>query len=723
MAVVIYGPHGPEGPPGDDGLFWRGAWVTATAYAKDDAVSYGGSSYIATSAHTAGATTEPGVGVDWATVWDLVAQKGAQGDPGAAGAVILDDLTDVDVTTVAPTDKQALVYDLASTLWKPGSVAAGSGGGGVYEGVSAKIVTPFSIPTALWTKVDFDAEDYDTNGFHDLVTNKSRLTIPAGMGGKYSVFASAYFDETGSSAGDRFLEIRKNGVAQYGADHFPGTSRRGSTSAEVDVVAGDYIELYVFQSSGGPLTVKNTEGGTRLSMHKSLGGSGTATGAIVAANNHRPVANVSYSPPLGSTYADVDPALEVSFTATTTTAVVVLNAIVVNIGGATQFWNLRSGGVDVPNTGTLVANNFSADTEWARQEVAIVVTGLTPGQTYTYRWGAYSSVQQTTIIAGPDRSMTMLVFAVGPNMVPAGSAGVGARAAKASSATQSLTHNTWTKVTYNVERFDVGGVVADPTTGVFTAPKAGKYLLTGGVVFASNATGLRAIRFVKNGGATVHDQLIGYQYAVPNSATDHRMSTSTIVDLVAGDTITFEAYQGSGAALNIGFATADFDACYLAMWQIDAGSSSTAAGGILAQTYYSPVPGVSTAMTWGNTQSPIEWPDVTKRRVTFTVPASGIVNITVEGWAEPSNQWLLGVAPQGTQCADAKMIKQSATHGHFSGTFRYEGLTPGAVVTYEATANRKANALTFRAGTTSTDTHDNNNTSYGPFIITAYAGV
>ena len=76
------GPQGPQGIQGEQGPgwnAWQGAWVTSTAYAVNDAVENGGSAYIATSAHTSSASTEPGVGASWQTVWDLVAQKGADG--------------------------------------------------------------------------------------------------------------------------------------------------------------------------------------------------------------------------------------------------------------------------------------------------------------------------------------------------------------------------------------------------------------------------------------------------------------------------------------------------------------------------------------------------------------------------------------------------------------------------------------------------------------------
>lgn len=78
-ATGATGPTGSTGATGPAWDQWQGAWLTATAYAVNDAVENDGSSYICTSGHTSGAGTEPGVGASWATVWDLVAAKGADG--------------------------------------------------------------------------------------------------------------------------------------------------------------------------------------------------------------------------------------------------------------------------------------------------------------------------------------------------------------------------------------------------------------------------------------------------------------------------------------------------------------------------------------------------------------------------------------------------------------------------------------------------------------------
>lgn len=59
------------------------AWQTGLGYTANlTSVIYGGKHYICTSSHTAGSTTEPGVGASWATVWSEV--SGAGDDLGSA---------------------------------------------------------------------------------------------------------------------------------------------------------------------------------------------------------------------------------------------------------------------------------------------------------------------------------------------------------------------------------------------------------------------------------------------------------------------------------------------------------------------------------------------------------------------------------------------------------------------------------------------------------------
>jgi hypothetical protein len=72
------GAPGVPGPAGPKGLDWRGAWQPAVAYEKDQAVSTGGSSWIARRANTGVAPAE---GADWT----IVAAKGDRGEAGLPG--------------------------------------------------------------------------------------------------------------------------------------------------------------------------------------------------------------------------------------------------------------------------------------------------------------------------------------------------------------------------------------------------------------------------------------------------------------------------------------------------------------------------------------------------------------------------------------------------------------------------------------------------------------
>lgn len=117
---VLFVPKGDVGDPGA-GLNWRSSWLTATSYAVADGVKNGGASYICTVAHTSGASTEPGVGASWTTVWDPIAEKGAAGS-GSGDMVAANNLSDLaNAATAFANIKQAAtetatgVVELATT--------------------------------------------------------------------------------------------------------------------------------------------------------------------------------------------------------------------------------------------------------------------------------------------------------------------------------------------------------------------------------------------------------------------------------------------------------------------------------------------------------------------------------------------------------------------------------------------------------------------------------
>lgn len=109
--------------------------------------------------------------------------------------------------------------------------------------------------------LDAEAYDWSVSAMHDLVTNNSRITIPET--GLYTIFASATI--AANATGRRSLTVRKNaaGVAGAGTAVF-ALNTGGSTGTFGTVVegckdypltAGDYIEMFMFQDSGGSLAL------------------------------------------------------------------------------------------------------------------------------------------------------------------------------------------------------------------------------------------------------------------------------------------------------------------------------------------------------------------------------------------------------------------------------------------------------------------------------------
>ena len=79
---------------GVKGLDWTGPWQDTTSYQVDDAVENGGVAYICIQDHTSATANEPDTGGSWTTYWQVLAKAGPD----------LGDLDDVTITSVAVND-------------------------------------------------------------------------------------------------------------------------------------------------------------------------------------------------------------------------------------------------------------------------------------------------------------------------------------------------------------------------------------------------------------------------------------------------------------------------------------------------------------------------------------------------------------------------------------------------------------------------------------------
>jgi hypothetical protein len=125
-----------------------------------------------------------------------------------------------------------------------------------------------ALANATWVKVQLNGESYDEKSEFDSTTN---FRFTALKDGYYQVNANVLVANTGATSSFYVQSsIYVNGVAY--SNGMRGTLRITNASSHVsDVIpltAGQYIELYVYQNSGGALTITNGATETYMSVHK-----------------------------------------------------------------------------------------------------------------------------------------------------------------------------------------------------------------------------------------------------------------------------------------------------------------------------------------------------------------------------------------------------------------------------------------------------------------------
>ena len=146
-----------------------------------------------------------------------------------------------------------LVADSAEATGLKWAAPAASG----FKGCELRKSANQSISNLTDTAVTFDSETFDTDGFHSTSSNTSRITIPAGLGGKYRFTFVARF--AGNSTGLRNLKFNINGSeggALYRNSNNGSSAAIFNASIVLDLSAGDYVEMIVFQDSGGSLNLE-----------------------------------------------------------------------------------------------------------------------------------------------------------------------------------------------------------------------------------------------------------------------------------------------------------------------------------------------------------------------------------------------------------------------------------------------------------------------------------
>lgn len=127
---------------------------------------------------------------------------------------------------------------------------------GAHAGCRVYRVLVQSIPDSTWTAVAFTHELYDTDTIHSTSSNTSRLNC--NTAGVYTISGHIEFEEDDPTVGIRAVSIKFNGTTYIARvsrepDHkYPSFS----ITTLYTLAVADYVELFVYQSSGAALDVE-----------------------------------------------------------------------------------------------------------------------------------------------------------------------------------------------------------------------------------------------------------------------------------------------------------------------------------------------------------------------------------------------------------------------------------------------------------------------------------
>jgi microcystin-dependent protein len=278
-AQGIQGPMGPVGPQGaigpqGTGINYRGMWSATANYAVNDAVTYGGSSYVALK-------TSVGVvpGTD-STTWGIFAAQGAtgatgaigsQGPAGATGATgapgpASTSITQAQFTQPAVNANVTILVDQNS--WCPAGSVVFIAGGGYYEVESVPDSTHLVLQNPGWTNAATPGSIVPSGS---LVTAAGVEGAPGTPGATGSVGPQGQQGVPGSQA---YSILQTSFVVPT-----PGSV----VTLTVDSTAWMVLGLYFYIVGAGYYQV-NTIGGTTLLTAANLGYTGNATPSTTIAS-------------------------------------------------------------------------------------------------------------------------------------------------------------------------------------------------------------------------------------------------------------------------------------------------------------------------------------------------------------------------------------------------------------------------------------------------------
>jgi hypothetical protein len=187
-------------------------------------------------------------------------------------------IVDANVTTAKIADANITLAKLsatgtqdATTFLRGDNTFASAGGTNTPNFSANRISGAVTFPVNTVTKLVFNNELYDSASAYD--TSNGRFTVPSGQGGKYHFSATFLsYEIVNNNITSWYTYFYKNGsnelfAAQSETASF-GSYRRNVLGADLELSAGDYIELYARVGTTGTAGIEVGHSYNRFSGFK-----------------------------------------------------------------------------------------------------------------------------------------------------------------------------------------------------------------------------------------------------------------------------------------------------------------------------------------------------------------------------------------------------------------------------------------------------------------------
>jgi Collagen triple helix repeat (20 copies) len=239
-AAGAAGPMGPQGPAGTVGMSYKGAWVASVGYVSNDAVVFGGTTYLALGTSLG---SEPDVSP---AVWAVLAQMGSVGATGPAGAAATVSVgtvtTGASGTQASVTNSgtaSAAVLNFTIPQGAPGANGTGGGGGGGTSGI------PFA---SMYHAVSFNSVYYSVNNTGSALTEGTAVLtwVPAGCVATKLVV----FSQQTNPINVMLRQGTPGGMTDTGLVCSVASGGTCTATGSVTVAAGNFVDLSINGASG-----------------------------------------------------------------------------------------------------------------------------------------------------------------------------------------------------------------------------------------------------------------------------------------------------------------------------------------------------------------------------------------------------------------------------------------------------------------------------------------